>query len=100
MNKAIKVTLYSLFLTGSFLAGVYIPIWGEGIISIEGYRHAIALCGDESDSGMTPDKATVWVNDDITYIINSGHENDNEIKRLVRVSKVECEMLKKYNQAL
>lgn len=64
-----------------------------GIVSLEGYSHAVAVCGDEElEQSKDIDKVAhmrVW--DGNTFTINWGHVNDSEVKRLRLLAKSECE---------
>lgn len=65
----------------------------NGIIIIEDYPHAVAICGQEKPNKIIVNEA-IFISDGVaTYTINRGHENDPEVQELMSLAKIECNNL-------
>ena len=65
----------------------------KGIVAIEGFEHGVALCekpGEGVQKEMYMGGVTVWNNGHATFIVNEGHENDEEVKALEVAALIEC----------
>lgn len=70
---------------------------GKGIVQLEGYAHAVAFCGCEIQHVVfDPSEATVRydLDNDITYVINKGHEKDIGVIDLMGQAEYTCNKLK------
>lgn len=70
---------------------------GDGIVQIGGYSEAVAFCGDEITWVVfDPEEATVRYDEEnnITYVINKGHEKDMEVVELMAVAEITCSQFK------
>lgn len=65
----------------------------NGIIMIEGYEHAVAICGEvEGDEEMVTQEGEyhMWAEDGHLYTVNYGHMHDDEINALRALVQVHC----------
>lgn len=63
----------------------------KGIIILEGWEHAVALCDGEGDRAkQTNSYATQWNEDGILYVVNKGHEDDPSLSDLKLLAQKEC----------
>lgn len=112
MKKRLKAIAHSSkdALSGGFIAGLIASIillallvgyriitrqWGAGIVSLPGYEHAVAICGQEGPDGRhVTDQAILIQEEGIFYTINTGHEKDPEIQQVKLLAQRTCGELK------
>jgi hypothetical protein len=73
-----------------FTAGVIWNASGEGIVILEGYPEGAAFCESEYGTVFHSSEATSWNDGVATYVINTGHENDPEVKELILLANKYC----------
>jgi len=98
LNKFLKLSFreqLALVLVGMVCVALAC-IWcgPNGIVGLDGYDHAVALCEGGEDVPLHEDetygKAHMWKADGILYVVNEGHLDDVEVTRLQEVAKAEC----------
>ena len=71
----------------------------DGIVTIQGYEHATAMCGVEAGAttdvvpvggGWFSDGGYMWAEDGIMYVINQGHMHDDEVVQLKVLATTTC----------
>lgn len=65
----------------------------KGVVIMEGYPHAVAICGQASQL----DEATATLNEGVVLhqegyflVVNEGHLKDNELQNLKVLAVIEC----------
>ena len=78
----------------AMLVGLWTSDCGGGIVGLEGYEHAVALCEGGEDEPLREDetygKAHMWKKNGIMYVVNEGHLRDTQVTELVALAEVEC----------
>lgn len=97
--KLRRLALYSMLVLACFLGYVshLMTYTAPGIIAVPGFQHGVAFCGVEYGVVAYTEDNEFWHDKerDITYVVNEGHINDEEVNNLVLTAQVECAKLAK-----
>ena len=56
----------------------------EGIVGVEDWAHGVALCEADFSAVVVLEEATVWNDGIATYVVNAGHFQDEQTRKLVK----------------
>lgn len=92
MISSVAMGLIAMILLALWLAGP-VSCRAKGVITLDGYPHAVAICGQASKM----DEATVVLNEGVVLheegyflVVNEGHLNDNKLQNLKVLAVIEC----------
>lgn len=96
MKAFLNVLAAAVIVLGVMIIALLAFADSRGIISVEGYEHGVAFCGEEFTMVAHSMNAHTWYDNvnDITFVVNSGHKQDKEVKELMDLATVECAKLK------
>lgn len=92
--KIVIIAAFSLFT----LVMVSIMSSPEGIVTLDGWRHGVAICGEaEKDFPLETQEGEyhMWAEDGILYTVNYGHMQDDEVEQLKFWAAHECAQFSK-----
>ena len=70
----------------------------DGVVRVEGYEHAFAMCeGKEGESAALEtqkDEYHMWMDNGVLYMVNYGHLDDTEVFQLKQAANIRCAQLR------
>ena len=89
--SAILVWLLILVCFVAYVSHV-ITVDTPGIVAVPGYEHGVGFCGIEFGVALHAEEDHYWHDKrhDITYVVNAGHLEDEEVLQLVHKAEVYC----------
>lgn len=93
MNKTMKTLLIGIgFLGGMFLLG-YFGCSKKGIVTIQGYEHAVGFCKGRFEGVVYLKGATYLGTPEGHIVVNLGHEKDQQVVALKTAMTKTCKGL-------
>ena len=67
----------------------------DGIVAVNGWANGVAFCEKEYHWVVFQKEVTVWNDGMASYVVNAGHENDEQLQHLKDLVHLYCPTLDK-----
>ena len=93
-----KVTITGILIGGMAAIVLFVVFniigGGKGIVAVEGYEHGVAFCEHHYHTIAHASDATTWADGTASYVVNKGHYDDPEVKKLIKLAHKHCAQYK------